>query len=68
MRVSLKRSRFQSQTNQSYRNRHTVYAFVLGIGLSVVLVGAHSPSSAPVFLTPVTSDIEGADPTEVREI
>ena len=68
MRVSLKRGRFQSHTNQSYRNRHTVYAFVLGIGLSVVLVGAHSPSSDPVFSTPITSDIGGADPTEVREI
>ncbi|GIS80369.1 MAG: hypothetical protein CM1200mP14_19350 [Gammaproteobacteria bacterium] len=59
MRVSLKRGRFQSHTNQSYRNRHTVYAFVLGVGLSVVLVGAHSPSSDPVFSTPITSDIGG---------
>ena len=68
MRLNFKWGQFQNQRKQSSRDRHTVYALVLGIGLSVVLVGAHNPSSDFVFSAPVTSDIERTDPAEVREI
>ena len=68
MRFSFKWGQFQNQRKQSSGDGHTVYALVLGIGLSVVLVGAHNPSSDRVFSTPVTSDIGQTDPAEVREI
>ena len=68
MRFSFKWGQFQNQRKQSSRDGHTVYALVLGMGLSVVLVGAHNPSSDLVFSAPATSDIRQTDPAEVREI
>jgi len=69
MRLSFKRGQVLTLKEQSSRDGHaSIAALVFGIGLSVVLVGAHTSSSNLVFGAPTLSDIGRTDAAEIREI
>ena len=69
MRLSFKWGQVLNLKEQSSRDGHaSIAALVLGVGLSVVLVGAHTSSSNLVFGAPTLSDIGRTDAAEIREI
>ena len=69
MRLSFKWGQVLNLKEQSSRDGHaSIAALVLGVGLSVVLVGAHPSSSNLVFGAPTLSDIGRTDAAEIREI